>query len=444
MPRRVVLFVACTVALAFCAVLGVFAISDPSPPERWVSAALCMAALGFLAQVLAHRVRQVATGSIASIPYLAGALLVPDWRYICLILTVEVLVAILSRRILIKSVFNVAQFVLSCAAAALAYRALGGESPLRDSSFALVPYAAAVIVLFLVNTFTVSGVLALLEGRGLLSVWRQITSGTLLYDILASPVAFLFAWVFASQGVWGAVFLAVPLLAVRQAFRTTWQLEQATQDLLKLMVKAIEARDPYTSGHSQRVQAYSILIGKAAKLSNRECQRLGTAALLHDVGKIHEIYAPILRKPDRLTSDEWAIMKTHPAKSAELVSTVSQLSDLIEPIRHHHENWDGTGYPDQLAGPTIPLWARIITIADTIDAMTTDRPYRKALSIAQVKAEIEDMAGKQFDPDLCYAVLESDVFDTLSELLPKVRAESSYTPPTRVAEKAAQGSALTD
>jgi hypothetical protein len=427
MPKKVVLFVAGTVTLAVCAVLGVFLVSDPTPVERWGSAAACMATLGFLAQVLAHRVRQVATGSIASIPYLAGAILVPDWRYICLILAVEIVVAALSRRPLIKSVFNVAQFVLSCAAAAIVYRLLGGRSPLEDSSFSLLPYAGAVLVLFFVNTFTVSGVLALAENRKLLTVWRQITSGTLLYDVLASPVAFLFAWVFASQGVWGAVFLAVPLLAVRQAFRTTWQLEQATQDLLQLMVKAIEARDPYTSGHSQRVQAYSVLIGRAAKLSNRECQRLGTAALLHDVGKIHEIYAPILRKPSRLTADEWAIMKTHPVKSAELVVTVSQLNDLVQPIRHHHENWDGTGYPDGLSGDAIPLWARIITLADTIDAMTTDRPYRQALSLDQVRSEIIALAGKQFDPALCDAVLESDVLETLSELLPKVKAVGTYS-----------------
>lgn len=423
MPRRVVVFVACTVALALSAVFGVFLLNDAAPVDRWLSASLCMAALGFLAQILAHRVRQVAIGSIASIPYLAGCFLVPDWRFILLIVVAEVIVALLRRKVLIKSIFNVAQFVLSCAAAAIVYRMLGGRSLLIANSFALAPYVCAVLIFFVINTFSVSGVLALNEGRHVVSVWRQVTSGTIMYDVLASPLAFLFAWVFQAQGVWGAVLLAVPLLAVRQAFRTSWQLEQATQDLLQLMVKAIEARDPYTSGHSQRVQAYSVLIGKATKLSNKQCQRLGTAALLHDVGKIHEIYAPILRKPDRLTAEEWAIMKTHPVKSAELVATVSQLGDLVEPIRHHHENWDGSGYPHGIAGNAIPLWARIIALADTIDAMTTDRPYRRALSMDQVRAEIVLMAGRQFDPALCNTVLASDVFDTLRELLPAVHVE---------------------
>ena len=156
------------------------------------------------------------------------------------------------------------------------------------------------------------------------------------------------------------------------------------------------------------------MIGRAIGLSNRKCERLATAALLHDVGKIHEIYAPILRKPDKLTSEEWAIMKTHPIKSAELVDTVSQLKDLVLPVRHHHENWDGTGYPDQLAGEAIPLWARIITIADTIDAMTTDRPYRKALTVDLVRIELASMAGRQFDPNMCVALLQGNFFESLN------------------------------
>jgi HD-GYP domain-containing protein (c-di-GMP phosphodiesterase class II) len=138
---------------------------------------------------------------------------------------------------------------------------------------------------------------------------------------------------------------------------------------------------------------------------------------LHDVGKIHEIYAPILRKPDKLTSEEWVIMKTHPIKSAELVSTVSQLRDLVDPVRHHHENWDGSGYPNGLAGEAIPLWARIITIADTIDAMMTDRPYRKALTVDLVRIELASMAGRQFDPNLCVALLRGRFFSDLSAKL---------------------------
>ena len=179
------------------------------------------------------------------------------------------------------------------------------------------------------------------------------------------------------------------------------------------MVKAIEARDPYTSGHSRRVSHYAKLIARALGLNSREIERIATAALLHDVGKIHEIYAPILRKPDKLTADEWAVMQTHPIKSAELVSTVSQLRDLVSAVRHHHENWDGSGYPDGLAGEQIPLGSRVVLIADTIDAMTTDRPYRKALGEVQVRSELTKYRGRQFDPKICDELLASPMFGLL-------------------------------
>jgi HD-GYP domain-containing protein (c-di-GMP phosphodiesterase class II) len=129
--------------------------------------------------------------------------------------------------------------------------------------------------------------------------------------------------------------------------------------------------------------------------------------LLHDVGKIHEVFAPILSKPGRLTPEERAIMELHPVKSAELVAKISELQDLIPDGRHHHENWDGTGYPDRLAGRAIPLASRIIMFADTIDAMTTDRPYRKAMTAPEVRDELIKCSGSQFDPNICEALLNS-------------------------------------
>jgi HD domain len=416
MPTRVISYVLSTLCAALLAGLAVYAYGSPAP-SRWLAAAFCMASLGFVAQVLAHQMRNKTSGSIVSIPYLAGVVLVPNWRFVAFVLCAEICVALLRRLPLIKSAFNIAQFALSTATSILVYVALGGRSMNVDSLFSPIPYVGAAVAFFLVNTLSVSGVIALVDSKPVLTIWRRSTSGVLLYDVLASPLGFLFAWVYTSKGVAGALFLAIPLLAVRQLFRTSWQLEQATQDLLQLMVKAIEARDPYTSGHSQRVQEYSIMIGRAAGLSARTCESLGTAALLHDVGKIHEIYAPILRKPDKLTPEEWDIMRTHPIKSAELVSTVSHLKDLVDPVRSHHENWDGTGYPDGLVGQAIPFWARIIAIADTIDAMTTDRPYRKALTVDIVRIELASMAGRQFDPTLCVTLLQGQFFANLTSKL---------------------------
>lgn len=383
-------------------------------PDRWLVAAVCMVGWGLVAQLLGHSIGGDSTGSIASMPYLAGAFLVAGWELPAAILISELVVGVVRRRALIKSVFNIAQTVLCFGLGILVYRILGGRPLLAGGDFHPIAFCAGTIVAFSINTLAVSGALAISENRNLSTVWRATTRGSILYDVLSAPLPYFFAQLFISKGVVGALMLAVPLFAVRQIFRTAWRLEQATQDLLQLMVKAIEARDPYTSGHSQRVREYAMIIGRAAGLSARAAERLGKAALLHDVGKIHEMYAPILRKPDKLTAEEWAIMKTHPVKSAELVAAVSHLRDIVPAVRHHHENWDGTGYPDQICGEAIPRFSRIIALADTLDAMTTSRPYRAARSLEHVRAELVTMSGRQFDPTLCRAVLDGASFAKLS------------------------------
>src|SRR5574337_1610907 len=174
------------------------------------------------------------------------------------------------------------------------------------------------------------------------------------------------------------------------------------------MVKAIEARDPYTSGHSLRVAALSRAIAVELGLSAKQIEQIQTAALLHDVGKIHEEFAPLLRKEARLTAEETALMQTHSAKSAELVGIITKFRGVIqESVRHHHERWDGQGYPDGVAGKEIPLGSRIILISDTIDAMTTDRPYRKRLGLDVVIAELQKCKGTQFDPELADVAVSS-------------------------------------
>jgi putative nucleotidyltransferase with HDIG domain len=189
------------------------------------------------------------------------------------------------------------------------------------------------------------------------------------------------------------------------------------------MVAAIEARDPYTSGHSRRVAEKTRVIARAVGLREKEVERVVAAALLHDVGKIHEVFGPILSKPGRLTPEEQVIMRTHPIKSAELAGTVTQLRDVVPLIRHHHENWDGTGYPDGLKADDIPLGSRIIMFADTIDAMTTDRPYRAALDATSVRKELLRFRGTQFDPQICDALLRSPEYSKL------------FAPPTVPAEE---------
>jgi len=202
--------------------------------------------------------------------------------------------------------------------------------------------------------------------------------------------------------------LIVPLFLVRHMYQMMQRVERVNRELLELMVKAIEARDPYTSGHSLRVSEYARTIARELGLSAKLVELTASAALLHDVGKIYEEFAPLLRKEGKLTPDERMLMQRHPARSAELAATIAEFRGPVElAIRHHHENYDGTGYPDGVSGRAIPIAARIIMVADTLDAMTTDRPYRKALSFERTMEEFRKFSGKQFDPELVEAVAAS-------------------------------------
>jgi len=418
--NRVRLYVSGVALGAVAAAICVYWVA-PVVDAGSIRAALWMSGLSVFALLLVYQLPAGAGGSIGFIPFTATALLSPNWIAVVAVAVTNIITEIISVRDGVKKVFNVVQMSLATSLAVLSYLLLGGKPLLQYSGMSApqalatvgVPFSVMVIVFVAVNTVAVSGAIATNDSKNLLKVWRQNHLGSLAYDVLASPVAFLLAWCYARFGAFGALVLALPLLGVRQLYKTNRQLERVNQELLELMVKAIEARDPYTSGHSRRVSHYAKLIARALGLSSREIERIATAALLHDVGKIHEIYAPILRKPDKLTADEWAVMQTHPIKSAELVSTVSQLRDLVLPVRHHHENWDGSGYPDGLAGEQIPLGSRVVLIADTIDAMTTDRPYRKALGEVQVRSELAKYRGRQFDPKICDELLASPMFGLL-------------------------------
>jgi HD-GYP domain-containing protein (c-di-GMP phosphodiesterase class II) len=166
---------------------------------------------------------------------------------------------------------------------------------------------------------------------------------------------------------------------------------------IRMLAAVIDAKDPYTRGHSERVKDYALIIARMLGFSAIELERLEICALLHDVGKIG-IEDRILRKPTNLTPEEFEIMKTHPDKGANILSQIAQLSDIIPGMRAHHENYDGTGYPQGLKGEAIPLLGRLITVADTFDAMTTDRPYQKAFTLEFALNRIRSMAGIKYDP----------------------------------------------
>ena len=199
---------------------------------------------------------------------------------------------------------------------------------------------------------------------------------------------------------YGAVLLFFgPLLLARYSFRLYVDMRNLYISTIQTLSKTIEARDPYTSGHANRVEEYSVMLAKEIGLSTEKIRDIKTAALLHDIGKI-AIDDSILNKSSRLTSEEYAQIMKHPGVGADIISKMDFFKNIKEIVRYHHERYDGKGYPEGLVGDDIPLEACILAIADAYDAMTSDRPYRQALDKGQALKEIEKNAGTQFHPDL--------------------------------------------
>jgi putative nucleotidyltransferase with HDIG domain len=393
---------------------GVFLyLEDPTFSLPFAQAALTFGFIGVLTQLFSYRTGRGSMGSVSFIPVLASAAIAPHWVSVVVVAAASLAGQIVAKRDRIRSVFNAAQETLALALAILAYQALGGiplHSIGESSSLSLF---ALFLVFFVTNSICVSGALGIVADRNPWTIWKENTLSALPYDFLSLPAILFIVWAYSKFGPVGVFVFAIPLFGLRQLYKVTGQLEQTNRELLELMVAAIEARDPYTSGHSRRVADKARVIARAVGLREKEIERIVAAALLHDVGKIHEVFGPILSKPGRLTTEEQVIMRTHPVKSAELAGKVTELRDVVPLIRHHHENWDGTGYPDGLKGDDIPLGSRIIMFADTIDAMSTDRPYRAAMDAASVRKELLRFRGTQFDPSMCDALLRSSEYSKL-------------------------------
>jgi putative nucleotidyltransferase with HDIG domain len=400
----------CIAALVASAVLYE---ADSAFSQDFARAALTFSLITILAQLLSHRTSRDSSGSLSFIPVLATAAIAPHWLSVVAVCASALAAQLVAKKDYLKTIFNAAQETLAIALAILAYRALGGLPLHAIGESGSLSLFALFLVFFATNSICVSGALGIVGERSAWSIWRENTLKALPYDFLSLPVILFFVWTYTQYGTVGAFVFAVPLLGLRQLYKVTGQLEQTNRELLELMVAAIEARDPYTSGHSRRVADKARVVARAIGLREKEIGRIVAAALLHDVGKIHEVFGPILSKPGRLTPEEQVIMRTHPVKSAELAGKVTELRDVVPLIRHHHENWDGTGYPDGLKGEAIPLGSRIIMFADTIDAMTTDRPYRAALDAPSVRKELVRFRGTQFDPGICDALLRSPEYSKL-------------------------------
>lgn len=200
------------------------------------------------------------------------------------------------------------------------------------------------------------------------------------------------------------------------------ELERAYLDTIGILRQTVEAKDPYTRGHSDRVSEYSVLIGKKLGLDEKTLHILKIGGLFHDIGKIG-IPDSILLKESKLSDEEYSQIKNHPMIGVHMLGDAAIFTDILPIVKHHHERYDGRGYPSQLVGEDIPYVARIAAVADTFDAMTSKRSYRDSLPIDIVRAEIERCSGTQFDPNIAKVFLDimDNDFDSIREIQEKYK-----------------------
>src|SRR5689334_16864344 len=210
----------------------------------------------------------------------------------------------------------------------------------------------------------------------------------------------------AMQHIWALALLAVPGALVYLAFKSAKEMHDGTSQLLESMADTVDLRDPYTGGHSRRVTELTIGILRELDMQGTSAELIIAAARVHDIGKIG-IPDRVLNKPGMLTAEERAIMETHPERGADLLRRYPDFAQGVEIVRHHHERWDGTGYPHRLKGTDIPLGARIVAVADSFDAMTSDRPYRPALPVRKAVEILRTGRGEQWDAVIVDAFLRS-------------------------------------
>lgn len=304
---------------------------------------------------------------------------------------------------LYKTVFNCAELVLSVWLAGIVYMGLGGSI----NSFpvpAVFPLAVAAITYFFVNSTSLTTVLAILQNTSPWGVWLTITRGVAPSLLALTPLALLMVSMYNVLGVLGAFLFFVPLLLARYVFKMYMELRQSYLDTLGALASALDAKDTYTKGHSDRVAMYAVKIARKLDLSEDKIETIEHMALLHDIGKIG-VRAEILCRPGKLTDSEFEQIKQHPVIGANILKNIRDFESATDFVLYHHEKFNGTGYPYRLKGEQIPLEARIITLADSFDAMTSNRSYRRAMTFEEALDEVKVSTGTHFDPKIVEAFL---------------------------------------
>jgi len=410
-----------TTALALAAAVVSYLAYTPELSRAWYLALGTLFLISLVSQKLGLQISE--SGAYTSpvyIPYLAAIPLIGPAGTVVLACTSQCISQLLIRRKGVqKTLFNTAQMTAAAGLSALIYAALGGQSSFTNLPIEsnVGPYLAAATSFFIVNHLAVSYIMSVSEYGEIREMWGQLLGKTVLFDIAISPLAYLVAYLYTLVGSIGLIFALIPVFGLRYIYGTTLELRRLNKDLLTVLIKTLEAQDPYTSGHSVRVAERAKMIAQEMSLGLKEISHIETAALLHDIGKIDNAYHDILRQQGPLTDEQVRLIREHPERGVEIIRSVRSLdTKILSYVRHHHERFDGQGYPDGLSGKSIPIGARVIMVSDTIDAMSTARPYRDAIPFAEIRAELIRCKRTQFDPDVVDAALVAGVVNAAVEV----------------------------
>jgi putative nucleotidyltransferase with HDIG domain len=261
-------------------------------------------------------------------------------------------------------------------------------------------------VFFVLNAGMAGTLLALRTNQGIGTVVLGNTKETASNNLAMGPLGWLMAVVYGIQW-WTTLLFALPLYTTRTASLRLVEMREMFTQTIGALAAAVDKRDPFTARHSERVKEIAVDIGRVMRVSDAELEALEWGGLLHDVGKIG-VPDDVLKKADKLTRDERMIMNSHPVLGAQIIFPVTKLAAELPIIRHHHEWYNGSGYPDRLIGDEIPKLARVLHVADAFEAMTAARPYRMTpLTLEQALAELRKFAGIQFDPQMVDAFVRT-------------------------------------
>jgi putative nucleotidyltransferase with HDIG domain len=303
----------------------------------------------------------------------------------------------------IRTAFNGGQYVLAAAVGGFVYDGLSGVAGETFPHWTtLLAVLLAALAHNVVNHAFVAGVVAVTTSDRFSDVFRTI-GPSLALQVPYAGIAVLAALLMTSLSPWALLFMAVPALVARYALLAFHRLDDAYEQLVKAFVNAVEAKDLYTRGHSERVATLSFKVAEEMGFPFDERRLTRYAALLHDVGKIG-VPLCVINKPGPLDDDEFELIKQHPTIGAEILHDIDFLAPAIDIVRYHHERLDGRGYPHGVGEQELTDIVRIVTTVDAFDAMTSTRSYRKAMTVAEAVTELHRCEGRQFDPRMVAAL----------------------------------------